>query len=171
MDKGCFGKTRKIRAAKQTFLLRPIDASDLPKMKKLFESFSPETIRKRFFEKIRDMSEDLLKRYCVLNHQKEIAIVAELQSKEKPLVGVARACIVDANSAEVAIVVTDAYQRKGIGKKLMLFLEEALAERGIARVFAYIEPSNAGAIEFFRKIGYSVKSLQGDFLAEKFFDR
>ncbi|MCX8189856.1 MAG: GNAT family N-acetyltransferase [Candidatus Diapherotrites archaeon] len=58
----------------------------------------------------------MLKRYCILDERKEFAIVVELPTKH--LVGVARATIIKRGIAEVAVVVTDKYQRQGIGKKI-----------------------------------------------------
>ena len=69
--------------------LRPIKPEDEAGFNELFKSLSEESVRFRFFEIIKEMSHDTLSRYCNLDYDREIAIVAQLQNDGR-LVGVVR---------------------------------------------------------------------------------
>ena len=69
--------------------LRPIKPEDEEGFNELFKSLSEESVRFRFFEIIKEMSHDTLSRYCNLDYDREIAIVAELQNDGR-LIGVVR---------------------------------------------------------------------------------
>lgn len=58
-------------------LLRPIKPEDEPYMDELFKAFSRETVRYRFFMIVKEMSHAALARYCNVDYDREIAIVAE----------------------------------------------------------------------------------------------
>ena len=58
--------------------LRPIKPEDEPSFNELFKSLSEESVRFRFFQIIKEMSHDTLSRYCNLDYDREIAIIAEL---------------------------------------------------------------------------------------------
>ena len=76
-------------------------------------------MRFRFFEIIKELSHETLTRYCNLDYDSEIAIVAEIPDR-RSLIGVSR-LIMDANgkSGEYATLVGDQWQGFGVGSKLM----------------------------------------------------
>ena len=59
--------------------LRPIKPEDENRFNALFKSLSEQSVRFRFFETIKEMSHDTLSRYCNLDYDREIAIVAQLE--------------------------------------------------------------------------------------------
>src|SRR5208337_547633 len=60
-------------------LLRPIKPEDETLLDEMFRSLSAETMRLRFFEVIKEIPHETLTRYCNLDYDREIAIVAETQ--------------------------------------------------------------------------------------------
>ena len=100
-------------------VFRPVKPEDEPRFNELFKSLSEESVRFRFFEIIKEMSHDTLSRYCNLDYDREIAIVAELQN-ERRIIGAVR-LILDAErkNGEFAIMVSDSWHRLGLGSKLM----------------------------------------------------
>ena len=80
--------------------LRPIKPEDENRFNELFKSLSAQSVRFRFFETIKEMSHDTLSRYCNLDYDREIAIVAQLD--DSSLIGVVR-LILDAESKERGI--------------------------------------------------------------------
>ena len=75
-------------------LLRPIKPEDEPLWLDMFRGFSEESIRYRFFEILRDTPHEVVVRYCNIDYDREIAIVAELvKSPQRKILGVARASI------------------------------------------------------------------------------
>jgi len=90
--------------------LRPIKPEDENRFNALFKSLSEESVRLRFFETIKELSHDTLTRYCNLDYDREIAIVAEFQD-DKRIIGVVR-IIPDlaGKTGEFAIMVGDEWQ-------------------------------------------------------------
>ena len=60
-------------------------------------------------------------------------------------------------SAEVAFLVQDAHQGRGIGQLLLEHLAQAGRERGVERFVAEVLPDNRRMIQVFREQGYQVK--------------
>ena len=63
--------------------LRAIKPEDEDRFNELFKSLSPQTMRFRFFEIIKELSHETLTRYCNLDYDREIAIVAESPSRKQ----------------------------------------------------------------------------------------
>jgi ribosomal protein S18 acetylase RimI-like enzyme len=57
------------------------------------------------------------------------------------------------------LAVSTGYRRRGIGRALVERAEAWLRELGCAKVKLQIEPGDAAAVEFYRKLGYEVQQL------------
>src|SRR5664280_1841825 len=68
---------------------RPIACTDQAEFKEFFKALSPESVHFRFLEIIKDFSNEAVKRYCDLDYNQEIAIVA-LPIGEDKIIAVAR---------------------------------------------------------------------------------
>lgn len=136
--------------------LRPILPEDEPMEAEMFTHFSEETQRFRFFERIKDISHEMLIRYTQIDYDREIAIIAEdTTEKQKHMLGVAR-IIGDAygENAEFAIVVADPWQKEGIGNLLMTYILEIAHDRHIKKIYAYVLPENVKMISMMQKRGF-----------------
>jgi acetyltransferase len=103
----------------------------------------------------------MLVRYCHVDYDREIAIAAFSQpkGKKKPeMLGVARFAIETANAeeAEFAIVVRDAYQRKGLGSKLMEALIQAARDRHVREINGDVLAANPGMTHFAESLGFEI---------------
>ena len=56
--------------------------------------------------------------------------------------------------AEIAFVVVDAYQGKGIGAALMNHLAKLARDAGLKELIAEVLPENAGMLKVFNKFGF-----------------
>jgi len=56
-----------------------------------------------------------------------------------------------------SLAVAPEARRRGVGTALMKHLEGELAKRGCPKVNLQVLSSNAGTVEFYRKLGYSVE--------------
>lgn len=101
-------------------LLRPIRPEDEPLEHQLIAGLSPESSRFRFFYIIKDISHDMLSRFCNIDYSREIAIIAEYTSGGKRRnVGVGRLIIQPGgDTGEFATLVADDFQAVGLGHKL-----------------------------------------------------
>ena len=57
---------------------------------------------------------------------------------------------------ELAIAVADAWQKRGIGARLIGALAECARQRGLKTMHGKILASNKGMLQFMRKCGFSV---------------
>jgi len=131
--------------------LRPIDAEDLEELKRGLQRLSPETRTKRFHFPVSQLSDAQWAYLTKVDGVDHVAYVACLEEDFEDavagsIVGVGR-FIRDAKDpriAEVAFVVHDSVQRRGIGRALRDAIREAALERGIEFFRAHILPSNIG---------------------------
>lgn len=137
--------------------LRPIKPEDEPRFNELFKSLSEDSVRFRFFEIIKEMSHDALSRYCNIDYDREIAIVAELQN-DRRIVGVVR-LILDSErrNGEFAIMVSDSWHGLGLGSKLMDFIIEIAKDLKIQTIYSQITRANIKMISLCCKKGFETK--------------
>jgi len=122
----------------QVVAFGPVTPASKPLIQAAVGRMSPETSRRRFFTVRHQLSELELQRLTDIDGWDQFAIGAAARSDDGFVegVGVARfARLVDKpNAAEFALVVVDAFQRKGIGKRLLYALSRAALKRGIDRL-------------------------------------
>ena len=141
-------------------VLRPIKAEDEGRFNELIKSLSPQSMRFRFFEIIKEIPHDTLTKYCNLDYDRQIAIVAELKQNSKPIIGAGRV-IAEPNgtSGEFAVLVTDQWQLKGLGSMLMDYIIEVAKNMRLKRIFATILPDNIKMIALSKKKGLKIETL------------
>jgi acetyltransferase len=148
----------------QEVLLRPIKPEDEPLWLDMFQGFSEESIRYRFFEILRDTPHEVVVRYCNIDYDREIAIVAELvKSAPKKILGVARVSIEsDGKNGEVAFIVRDQYQGLGLGTKLVDYVLDIAKEKSLEEIYAIVLPDNARAMDLMKKMGFRFEYVSED---------
>ena len=139
-------------------VIRAIKPEDEPLWSDMIESLSPATAEYRFFGPISEVTKSMLVRYCHIDYDREIALAAIREpkgKKKKMMLGVARLTIETANveEGEFAIVVRDAYQRKGIGSKLMDALIQAARDRHVREIRGHVLAANPGMTRFAEDLG------------------
>jgi acetyltransferase len=142
--------------------IRAIRPEDEPIWSDMIESLSPATAEYRFFGTIKEVTKSMLVRYCHIDYDREIALVAIREPKGKKkrmMLGVARLTIETANveEAEFAIVIRDAYQRKGIGSKLMDALIQTARDRHVREIRGHVLAANPGMTRFAEDLGFDVR--------------
>ncbi len=139
--------------------LRPIKPEDENRFNELFRSLSEESVRFRFFETIRELSHDTLTRYCNLDYDREIAIVAELQD-DKRIIGVVR-IIPDfaRKTGEFAIMVGDMWQGLGLGSKLMDVISGIASDLELEEIHSFVSHANIKMIRMCTKKGFDTKPI------------
>ncbi|MCZ2856452.1 MAG: bifunctional acetate--CoA ligase family protein/GNAT family N-acetyltransferase, partial [Candidatus Bathyarchaeota archaeon] len=120
-------------------ILRPIKPEDETLFRELFQSLSEETMRFRFFQVIRDMSHETLTRYCNIDYDREIALVAETRKDKRRIIGVVRLILEPGRRrGEFAVVVGDQWQGLGLGSKLVDGIIEIGKDMGLKTIGADI---------------------------------
>ena len=144
--------------------IRPIVPGDEPALRALFDRLSPETVRQRFFRYWRRLPDDWFHHFANVDYVGRLALVAEVDRPEGPrVVGVARYEPGEQEGrAEVAVVVEDAWQGRGIGRRLLAELLAEAQARGIRRFHADVLADNQRMLALIRQVG-EVESVRVEF--------
>jgi len=139
-------------------LLRPIKPEDEPMWLEMFQSFSEESIRYRFFQMLKDTPHEVRVRYCNVDYDREIAIVAEIvENGKKRILGVTRLSIEPGEkSGEMAFIVSDYWQGLGLGTKMVDYTLDIAKEKGIDGVYAIMLQDNYRALSLAKKMGFNI---------------
>ena len=145
-------------------LFRPIKPEDEPLWLEMFQSFSEESIRYRFFQILKETPHEVRVRYCNIDYDREIAIVPIIKEENTAkILGVGRLTIEpDGKTGEIAFIVRDKWQGLGLGAKLVDYVIEIAAEKGIKRIVAIIMRQNHKAINLVEKMGFQLKKQDED---------
>ncbi len=140
-------------------LLRPIRPEDEPLWKEMLASCSRETIYSRFRYFFQWSEHRVATRYCFIDYDREIAIVAESEEDgRRRLVGVGRLVAdPDHETVEYAVLVTDAWQNRGLGGLLTDTCLAIARHWGLRRIVAETTTDNDRMITVFRKRGFAVE--------------
>jgi acetyltransferase len=143
----------------RTVLLRLIKPEDEPLWLEMFQNFSEESVRYRFFYIIKDTPQEMRARYCDIDYDKEIGIVAELKEEGRSkILGVVRLIIEpDGKNGEIAFIVADPWQGLGLGSKMVDHMIEICKDRGLETVYALTLPDNYRAIRLLKKRGFTIQ--------------
>ncbi len=146
----------------RSVLLRPIKPEDEPMWLEMFQSFSEESIRFRFFQVIKDTPHEVRVRYCNIDYDREVAIVAELdEDGRRRILGVARVGLEpDGRTGEIAFIVADPWQGLGLGTKMVDHAIDVCKDMKVESIYAIMLRENARAISLMKKMGFEVRYLE-----------
>ena len=140
-----------VRLPTATVRIRPILPSDAPMLQEGVRQLSERTRWLRFHMPISQLSDAQARVLVDVDHHDREALVAEvLQDGGWRPVGVARYARVSADQADLAIVVTDAWQGRGIGRLLVDRLAAAARQEGFAAFVAQVISENQQVFRLFR---------------------
>ncbi|UQU66369.1 GNAT family N-acetyltransferase [Couchioplanes caeruleus] len=141
--------------------LRPIRPEDAPAIVEFHSRMSDRTRYLRYFSPYPRIPERDLERFVNVDHREREAFVIVSGSRIMA-VGRYERLGPDSPEAEVAFVVEDAYQGRGIGSVLLEHLADAARENGILRFVAEVLPQNAGMLRVFSDFGYQIQRKYAD---------
>jgi len=149
----------KLKDGPEVFV-RPIRPDDEPLMKDMFYSFSEKTVYLRYHGVLRSMPHNKLQVFCNVDYDTEMALIAVVGTAgQEEVIGVGR-YMTDAVklSAEMAFVVRDDWQRRGIGTFLFHRLVEIACSQGIHKLHAEVLAENSGMLKIFHRSGLGVET-------------
>ncbi len=128
----------------ETLRIRPIRPDDEPRLVALYDRLSRHTAYQRFFTVMRRLPPDWLHYFANVDYRRRLALVAERETVAGvELVGVGRfEPSDDEATGEVAFVLEDGYQGRGLGAVLLDAIIRAGTERGLTRFRAYVLAEN-----------------------------
>ncbi|HZO03563.1 MAG TPA: GNAT family N-acetyltransferase [Burkholderiales bacterium] len=118
---------------------------------------SPDSRYNRLLGGAITITHEYIERLVNVDYSRDMALAATAMLGAETLIGVARYVLdADDESAEFAIVVADAWQGRGIGKRLLAKLIELARRRGVKRLYGDILGMNRPMLEFVRKLGFTL---------------
>ena len=135
--------------------LRPIRPDDEPRLEELFNRLSRHTVYHRFFAPYQRLRADWYRRFANVDYRARLALVAEDEQKGHVLLRAVARYEPDtaAGVAEVAVVVEDAWQNRGLGTVLLDAVLEAGEARGIRSFTANVLAENRRMLHVLRRVG------------------
>ncbi|WP_308494274.1 GNAT family N-acetyltransferase [Microvirga aerophila] len=144
------GRTVEIRA------LRPEDRAG---MLAAVDRTSQQSLYRRFFTFKRGFTDREVDFYISVNFVDHVALVAVLEEDGQPvIVAGGRYIVVRDGEAEVAFVVDDAHQGRGLGACLMRHLAALARQAGLRALSADVLPENAAMLKVFETSGLAIKT-------------
>jgi GNAT superfamily N-acetyltransferase len=145
--------------------IRPINSKDKPALQKFHQRLSEDTRFLRYHYSKGPLTEDDLKNYCDLDYDNSLGLVAEDNvDGHREIIGVGRYIrLANPEIAEVAFVVQDDEQKKGVGTLLLQHLSILACQRGVRFFVGEVLRQNARMLSIFRKadpgMGHEVDSV------------
>lgn len=139
----------------QEIMLRPVRPEDEPLIRDLFGSLSEETARERFFSPIKDWTHHMLTRFCNIDYDREIVIVAEVKEGEKKMIrGASSLVLGGGQKSEFAVLVHDDYQGKALGWKLVDMLIGIGLEKGVEEIHGTVLTENTRMLRLLKRLNF-----------------
>ena len=142
-------------------LLRPIKPEDENMWQEMFDTFSDDAVRFRFFRMIKNTPHEMRTRYCNIDYDREIAIVAEINEKlKRRILGVSRMIITPGQNeeAEYALIVSDEWQRKGLGSEFIDYTIEIARDKGLKKLTGVVLKDNIPMINLCKEKKFKIES-------------
>ncbi len=160
---------KKVKLPDETpVLLRPIKPEDEPLWLEMLGSCSQDSIYSRFRYFFHWESHEVATRYCYIDYNREIAIVAEVvEAGKRKLVGVGRLIAdPDYETVEYAILIIDAWQNRELGNLITDYCMEISQKWGVKKIVAQTTSDNHRMIAVFQKRDFEIKFDKHDSIVE-----
>ncbi len=141
-------------------LLRPILPEDEPALQALAGRTSPEDLRLRFFQPIRQLSHDMAARLTQIDYNREMALVAVgpgLPGQAEMYGVVTISADPDNDKAEYSIIVDRELMRLGLGSMLMRRIIDYARQGGVREIYGEVLQENEPMLQLNRALGFTIK--------------
>ena len=156
-------------------VIRPIRPEDEPVMVKFHETLSEESVYYRYFTQLKldqRIAHERLTRMCFNDYDREIPLVAERKDAKtgaSEILGVGRLSkLRGLNEAEFALIISDHWQRQGLGTELLKRLVQIGRQEGLERIRATMLKDNHAMQRVAKRVGFTLnrEAADADFSAE-----
>ncbi len=160
-------ESRTILKNGQKIFLRPIMAEDEPRHREFLANLSEDARRFRFFGPV-EINAKFARHFTQIDYDRENAIIAQTKIGGKTTtIGVARLIenVLD-QTAEFAIVVADAWQQMGLGKKLTDQMIKIARDKKYQKIYLNFLNDNIAVKALVKKEGFAVTEGEDSGYAE-----
>ena len=156
--------------------IRPIRPEDEPALVRFHETLSERSVYLRYFHLInleQRTTHERLTRICFIDYTREMALVVERtdpHTGQREILAVGRMMkLFGSNDAEVAVLVSDQWQGRGLGKEVLARLVTVGRDEKLAKLTADILPDNRDVMRLCEKLGFTLKhSAEDDVVRAEF---
>lgn len=146
-----------------SLVVRPIRSADAEIEQEFVCNLSLESRYFRFMDALRELSPSMLSQLTSVDYDRHMALVAVSLTPKETEVAVARYIVgPDDRSCEFAIVVADAWRRRGVGSLLMGTLMDAARGHGLRAMYGDVLLSNPKMLDLVRRLGFRVVRSPAD---------
>lgn len=152
-------ETSRLRDGREV-LLRPIRPEDEPAHQELLSHMTPEDLRFRFFDSVRQLGHSQMARLTQIDYDREMAFVATAPDAggASETLGVVRTVADPDNvAAEFAILVRSDLKGQGLGRLLLGKMIEYCRERGTREMVGEILGENEDMLRLAARIGFALE--------------
>ena len=137
---------------------RPVRMNDEHLLKDFFYQLTNDSMYHRFISMRTDMPHERLQKFVAIDYRREMVILATIEQEGKEVAVGMGQYMIDAKShtAEVAFVVLDTYQGKGIGAELLTYLTFLARKKGLLGFAATVLQDNKPMLHLFESMGFEI---------------
>lgn len=145
-------------------IVRPVKAEDEKLIGDLLSRCSERTISLRFFQRAIDLRHENLCKFCQVDYHRNLAFVCVIKDSdgEKIIGDVRLSRDPDGTEADMAILVEDEYQGRGVGKALCNYAIEVAKDLGVKRIWMDILRINTYMLGLAERLGFVRHSVEED---------
>lgn len=137
--------------------VRPIRPEDGARLSAFYAAADPRSMRLRFFHSRREVPLSELARYCQIDYDREMTFIA--LDGDRMVAEVRALCDPDNEKAEFAIHVAQAWQHRGLGRRLLGKMVEYLRARGTSELVGQCLEENVAMAALARQSGFEVQPV------------
>ena len=144
--------------------IRPLRPDDLGIEHEFVSGLSDQTRYNRLLGGAIKITDEYIRRLTDLDWSREVALAAiTMLGDTETIIGVARYVIDDTREAcEFAIVLADAWQGRGVGRRMLEKLVATARRRGLKRMYGEVLSTNRAMLGMARKLGFAIERHPGD---------
>jgi acetyltransferase len=145
--------------------IRPIRPADEPLMVQFHGTLSERSVYLRYFGSLSLSSRiehERLVRICHDSYDRGFALVADHANPatgQHEILGVGRFCAISREEAEAAVLVSDRWQRRGLGTELLSTVARVAREEKFQRLSGEILRDNLATQAMFKKLGFRLRAM------------
>jgi len=148
-----------LRDGTQIFL-RPIKPPDEPALSEMLYSLSEASVQKRYMTRTKAFPHRDIQQLTNIDYRNDLAIVGVVPGVSGDEIVAIGQYFLDpkTQAAEVAFLVQDEWQKKGLGTLLLDYITKVARQRGVKRFYAKVLPNNKPMLTIFYNSGYKVNT-------------
>ena len=151
-----------LEVADAVVTIRTMEPADREIEQRFVRDLSQQSRYYRFHSALKELTPYMLERFTHVNYPDEMALIATVEEADGEMqIGVARYIRTPgSDTAEIAVVVADAWQGRGIGSRLLVDLRQLAIRAGIKRIEMSVLPENRRMLYLARELGFSLKEMK-----------